>query len=167
LFYFIRFFYSFCVIFFIGVLFHVISFLDSTIAWKLTVLPVQTVNCGRRACTVWDPNTDREIFFTDHPDCVVLNIILPKDELMHVLILVRHFLPGYHQVINGDQNVAGIACRSYDLEGKDCWYMSKIGSVWNKFDYISCWSSFFFSQKGGTTVSIYPSRSINLFVEML
>ena len=29
-----------------------------------------------------------------------------------------NFLPGHHQVITGDWNVAGIAYRAYDLEGK-------------------------------------------------
>lgn len=41
-----------------------------------------------------------------------------EDELMRILILVRNFLPGYHQVIKGDWNVAAIAHRAYDLEGK-------------------------------------------------
>lgn len=45
-------------------------------------------------------------------------VSVAEDELMRVLILVRNFLPGHRQVINGDWNVAGIAYRSYDLEGK-------------------------------------------------
>ncbi|KAL3720252.1 hypothetical protein ACJRO7_005134 [Eucalyptus globulus] len=45
-------------------------------------------------------------------------VSVAEDELMRILILVRNFLPGYHQVINGDWNVAGIAYRAYDLEGK-------------------------------------------------
>lgn len=45
-------------------------------------------------------------------------VSVAEDELLRILILVRNFLPGYHQVINGDWNVAGIAYRSYDLEGK-------------------------------------------------
>jgi D-isomer specific 2-hydroxyacid dehydrogenase, NAD binding domain len=115
-------------------------------------------------------------------------VSVAEDELMRVLILVRNFLPGYHQVINGDWNVAGIAYRSYDLEGKTVGtvgagrigrlllqryiYMPKIGSVWHKLDcnkllVILCFYFFFSPKKGGTTVSIYPSRSINLFVEML
>ncbi|KAJ4729201.1 Formate dehydrogenase, mitochondrial [Melia azedarach] len=45
-------------------------------------------------------------------------VSVAEDELMRILILVRNFLPGYHQVINGEWNVAGIAYRAYDLEGK-------------------------------------------------
>ncbi|WCJ20959.1 formate dehydrogenase [Euphorbia peplus] len=45
-------------------------------------------------------------------------VSVAEDELMRILILVRNFLPGYHQVIAGDWNVAGIAYRAYDLEGK-------------------------------------------------
>ncbi|KAI5665535.1 hypothetical protein M9H77_15388 [Catharanthus roseus] len=45
-------------------------------------------------------------------------VSVAEDELMRILILVRNFLPGYHQVITGDWNVAGIAYRAYDLEGK-------------------------------------------------
>ncbi|XVF14111.1 hypothetical protein REPUB_Repub09cG0029200 [Reevesia pubescens] len=45
-------------------------------------------------------------------------VSVAEDELMRILILVRNFLPGYNQVITGDWNVAGIAYRAYDLEGK-------------------------------------------------
>ncbi|XP_065878336.1 formate dehydrogenase 1, mitochondrial [Euphorbia lathyris] len=45
-------------------------------------------------------------------------VSVAEDELMRILILVRNFLPGYHQVISGDWNVAGISYRAYDLEGK-------------------------------------------------
>nr|KAJ0222552.1 hypothetical protein LSAT_V11C200083620 [Lactuca sativa] len=45
-------------------------------------------------------------------------VSVAEDELMRILILVRNFLPGHHQVISGDWNVAGIAHRAYDLEGK-------------------------------------------------
>lgn len=45
-------------------------------------------------------------------------VSVAEDELMRILILVRNFVPGYHQVISGDWNVAGIAYRAYDLEGK-------------------------------------------------
>ncbi|KAF2308548.1 hypothetical protein GH714_010491 [Hevea brasiliensis] len=45
-------------------------------------------------------------------------VSVAEDELMRILILVRNFLPGYHQVITGEWNVAGIAYRAYDLEGK-------------------------------------------------
>ena len=41
-----------------------------------------------------------------------------EDELMRILILSRNVLPGYHQVINGEWDVAAIAHRAYDLEGK-------------------------------------------------
>lgn len=45
-------------------------------------------------------------------------VSVAEDELMRILILVRNFLPGYHQAINGEWNVAAISHRSYDLEGK-------------------------------------------------
>ncbi|XP_047313362.1 formate dehydrogenase, mitochondrial [Impatiens glandulifera] len=45
-------------------------------------------------------------------------VSVAEDELMRILILVRNFIPGYTQVINGEWNVAGIAYRAYDLEGK-------------------------------------------------
>ncbi|KAL0343991.1 UNVERIFIED_CONTAM: Formate dehydrogenase, mitochondrial [Sesamum angustifolium] len=45
-------------------------------------------------------------------------VSVAEDELMRILILVRNFLPGYHQVINGDWNVAAVSHRAYDLEGK-------------------------------------------------
>ncbi|KAJ8750042.1 hypothetical protein K2173_013957 [Erythroxylum novogranatense] len=45
-------------------------------------------------------------------------VSVAEDELMRILILVRNFVPGYRQVVNGDWNVAGIAYRAYDLEGK-------------------------------------------------
>ncbi|XP_057983120.1 formate dehydrogenase, mitochondrial isoform X2 [Malania oleifera] len=45
-------------------------------------------------------------------------VSVAEDELMRILILVRNFLPGYHQVIKGEWNVAGIAHKAYDLEGK-------------------------------------------------
>ncbi|XP_057532750.1 formate dehydrogenase, mitochondrial [Amaranthus tricolor] len=45
-------------------------------------------------------------------------VSVAEDELMRILILVRNFVPGYHQAISGEWNVAGIAYRSYDLEGK-------------------------------------------------
>lgn len=45
-------------------------------------------------------------------------VSVAEDELMRILILIRNFLPGYHQAIHGEWNVAGIAYRAYDLEGK-------------------------------------------------
>ncbi|KAM7279909.1 hypothetical protein ACFE04_007043 [Oxalis oulophora] len=45
-------------------------------------------------------------------------VSVAEDELMRILILVRNFVPGYQQVIKGEWNVAGIAHRAYDLEGK-------------------------------------------------
>jgi formate dehydrogenase len=45
-------------------------------------------------------------------------VSVAEDELMRILILVRNFLPGYKQAVAGEWNVAGIAHRAYDLEGK-------------------------------------------------
>ncbi|PON54656.1 Erythronate-4-phosphate dehydrogenase [Parasponia andersonii] len=56
-----------------------------------------------------------------HPAYVTgCNVVsVAEDELMRILILVRNFVPGYNnQVVNGDWNVAGIAYRAHDLEGK-------------------------------------------------
>ncbi|KAG0463881.1 hypothetical protein HPP92_019950 [Vanilla planifolia] len=45
-------------------------------------------------------------------------VSVAEDELLRILVLVRNFVPGYQQVINGEWNVAAIAYRAYDLEGK-------------------------------------------------
>ncbi|XP_042498770.1 formate dehydrogenase, mitochondrial-like isoform X1 [Macadamia integrifolia] len=45
-------------------------------------------------------------------------VSVAEDELMRILILVRNFVAGHNQVVNGDWNVAGISYRSYELEGK-------------------------------------------------
>ncbi|CAL5047731.1 unnamed protein product [Urochloa decumbens] len=45
-------------------------------------------------------------------------VSVAEDELLRILILLRNFLPGYQQVVQGEWNVAGIAHRAYDLEGK-------------------------------------------------
>ncbi|XP_020414665.1 formate dehydrogenase, mitochondrial isoform X1 [Prunus persica] len=45
-------------------------------------------------------------------------VSVAEDELMRILILVRNFVPGYTQIVNGEWKVAGIAHRAYDLEGK-------------------------------------------------
>lgn len=47
-------------------------------------------------------------------------VSVAEDQLMRVLVLVlvRNFLPGHRQAINGEWDVAGVAHRAYDLEGK-------------------------------------------------
>ncbi|GLT33274.1 hypothetical protein SLA2020_078760 [Shorea laevis] len=45
-------------------------------------------------------------------------VSVAEDELMRILILLRNFVPGYNQVVTGDWNVAAVAYRAYDLEGK-------------------------------------------------
>ncbi|XP_059642817.1 formate dehydrogenase, mitochondrial-like [Cornus florida] len=45
-------------------------------------------------------------------------VSVAEDELMRILVLVRNFVPGQRQVVNGEWNVASIAYRAYDLEGK-------------------------------------------------
>ncbi|ONM08075.1 formate dehydrogenase2 [Zea mays] len=45
-------------------------------------------------------------------------VSVAEDELLRILILLRNFLPGYQQVVQGEWNVAGISHRAYDLEGK-------------------------------------------------
>ena len=44
-------------------------------------------------------------------------VSVAEDELLRILILLRNFLPGYQQVVQGEWNVAGIAHGAYDLEG--------------------------------------------------
>jgi formate dehydrogenase len=45
-------------------------------------------------------------------------VSVAEDQLMRVLVLMRNFLPGHHQAISGEWDVAGVAHRAYDLEGK-------------------------------------------------
>ncbi|EOA38175.1 hypothetical protein CARUB_v10009651mg, partial [Capsella rubella] len=45
-------------------------------------------------------------------------VSVAEDELMRILILMRNFVPGYNQVVNGKWDVASISYRAYDLEGK-------------------------------------------------
>ncbi|XP_019185615.1 PREDICTED: formate dehydrogenase, mitochondrial-like [Ipomoea nil] len=45
-------------------------------------------------------------------------VSVAEDELMRILILARNFVPAHQQVINGEWDVARIAYRAYDLEGK-------------------------------------------------
>ncbi|KAH7292310.1 hypothetical protein KP509_29G061400 [Ceratopteris richardii] len=45
-------------------------------------------------------------------------VSVAEDELMRILILLRNFLPGYHQICNGEWDVAAQSYRAYDLEGK-------------------------------------------------
>jgi len=41
-----------------------------------------------------------------------------EDEIMRILILMRNFIPGYKQIINGEWNVAAVAYKARDLERK-------------------------------------------------
>jgi formate dehydrogenase len=41
-----------------------------------------------------------------------------EDELMRILILLRNFIPAYKQVSEGGWNVAAVAYKAFDLEGK-------------------------------------------------
>ncbi|OEL13830.1 Formate dehydrogenase 2, mitochondrial [Dichanthelium oligosanthes] len=45
-------------------------------------------------------------------------VSVAEDQLMRVLVLVRNFLPGHRQAVAGEWDVAGVAHRAYDLEGK-------------------------------------------------
>lgn len=45
-------------------------------------------------------------------------VSVAEDQLMRILVLMRNFLPGHHQAISGEWDLAGIAHRAYDLEGK-------------------------------------------------
>nr|CAB3450828.1 unnamed protein product [Digitaria exilis] len=45
-------------------------------------------------------------------------VSVAEDQLMRVLVLVRNFLPGHRQAVAGEWDVAGVAHRARDLEGK-------------------------------------------------
>ena len=45
-------------------------------------------------------------------------VSVAEHAVMCVLNLVRNFIPQYYQVINGEWDIAALASRSYDLEGK-------------------------------------------------
>eukprot|EP00252_Welwitschia_mirabilis_P022672 TRINITY_DN6202_c0_g1_i1.p1 TRINITY_DN6202_c0_g1~~TRINITY_DN6202_c0_g1_i1.p1 ORF type:complete len:386 (+),score=65.60 TRINITY_DN6202_c0_g1_i1:60-1217(+) len=45
-------------------------------------------------------------------------VSVAEDELMRILILMRNFIAGYKQIVEGDWKVAAISYRAYDLEGK-------------------------------------------------
>jgi len=45
-------------------------------------------------------------------------VSVAEHAVMCILNLVRNFVPQYNQVINGEWDIAGLAKRSYDLEGK-------------------------------------------------
>jgi formate dehydrogenase len=45
-------------------------------------------------------------------------VSVAEHAVMCVLNLVRNFIPQYNQVVNGEWDIAGLAKRSYDLEGK-------------------------------------------------
>ncbi|KAI8522847.1 hypothetical protein RHMOL_Rhmol13G0028500 [Rhododendron molle] len=54
-------------------------------------------------------------------------VSVAEDEVMRILILVRNFSPGYHQVTLGEWNVAAIAYNAYDLEAKT---LGTVGVGW-------------------------------------
>ena len=45
-------------------------------------------------------------------------VSVAEDELMRILILLRNFLPANKQVSEGGWNVAAVAYRAFDLQGK-------------------------------------------------
>ncbi|KAL5666258.1 hypothetical protein ACJX0J_026366, partial [Zea mays] len=45
-------------------------------------------------------------------------VSVAEDQLMRVLVLTRNFLPGHRQAVGGGWDVAAVAHRAYDLEGK-------------------------------------------------
>jgi formate dehydrogenase len=45
-------------------------------------------------------------------------VSVAEDQLMRILVLMRNFIPGHQQAINGEWDLAGVAHRAYDLEGK-------------------------------------------------
>lgn len=45
-------------------------------------------------------------------------VSVAEDELMRILILIRNFLPAWKQIAEGGWNVAAVAYRAFDLEGK-------------------------------------------------
>ena len=59
---------------------------------------------------------EREITVAEQTAANVVSVA--EHAAMCILNLVRNFVPQYNQVINGEWDIAGIAKKSYDLEGK-------------------------------------------------
>eukprot|EP00850_Spirogloea_muscicola_P003546 SM000014S00334 [mRNA] locus=s14:728401:730941:- [translate_table: standard] len=45
-------------------------------------------------------------------------VSVAEDEVMRILLLIRNFLPAWHQIHDGGWNVAEVTSRAYDLQGK-------------------------------------------------
>lgn len=59
---------------------------------------------------------EREITVAEQTAANVVSVA--EHAAMCILNLVRNFVPQYNQVINGEWDIAGIAKKSYELEGK-------------------------------------------------
>jgi formate dehydrogenase len=45
-------------------------------------------------------------------------VSVAEDQLMRILVLMRNFIPGHRQAVGGEWDLAAVAHRAYDLEGK-------------------------------------------------
>uniref|UniRef100_A0A453LRR2 Uncharacterized protein n=1 Tax=Aegilops tauschii subsp. strangulata TaxID=200361 RepID=A0A453LRR2_AEGTS len=45
-------------------------------------------------------------------------VSVAEDQLMRILVLLRNFLPAHRQAVGGERDLAAVAHRAYDLEGK-------------------------------------------------
>jgi len=59
---------------------------------------------------------DRRITVAEVTGCNVVSVA--EHVVMQILALVRNYIPAYHQVVNGEWDIARIADRAWDLEGK-------------------------------------------------
>jgi len=58
----------------------------------------------------------KKITVSEVTGCNVVSVA--EHVVMQILALVRNYIPAYHQVVNGEWDIARIADRAWDLEGK-------------------------------------------------
>jgi len=59
---------------------------------------------------------ERNVTVAEVTGCNVVSVA--EHVVMQILALVRNYIPAYHQVVNGHWNIAQIADKAWDLEGK-------------------------------------------------
>jgi formate dehydrogenase len=59
---------------------------------------------------------ERSVTVAEVTGCNVVSVA--EHVVMQILALVRNYIPAYHQVVNGKWEIAAIADRAWDLEGK-------------------------------------------------
>jgi formate dehydrogenase len=59
---------------------------------------------------------ERKVTVAEVTGCNVVSVA--EHVVMQILALVRNYIPAYHQVVNGQWDIAAIADKAWDLEGK-------------------------------------------------